>query len=90
MAPANTPETTPPTAAAGLREPARNESAPIPLLAQIEAGRERLSKAEQQVADYVLDHPDDIMHQSIAALAGNVGVSQPTVARFCLALGFTG
>jgi RpiR family carbohydrate utilization transcriptional regulator len=87
---ANTPETTPPTAAAGLLEPARNESAPIPLLAQIEAGRERLSKAEQQVADYVLDHPDDIMYQSIAALAGNVGVSQPTVARFCLALGFTG
>lgn len=73
------------------QEPARNESAPIPLLlTQIEAARERLSKAEQQVADYVLDHPNDIMNQSIGVLAGNIGVSQPTVARFCLALGFTG
>ncbi|MCB1776931.1 MAG: SIS domain-containing protein [Candidatus Competibacteraceae bacterium] len=62
----------------------------IPLLAQIDAARGRLSRAEQRVADYVLSHADDIMHQSIAALASSVGVSQPTVARFCLALGFTG
>lgn len=61
-----------------------------PLLAQIEAVRERLSKAEQRVADYVLSHPDTIMALSIAALAGAVGVSQPTVARFCMALGFSG
>lgn len=61
-----------------------------PLLAQIEAARERLSKAELRVADYVLSHPDTIMALSIAALAGAVGVSQPTVARFCMALGFSG
>jgi RpiR family carbohydrate utilization transcriptional regulator len=71
-------------------EPAASEREAVPLLAQIEAARERLSKAEQRVADYVLGHADDIMNLSIAALAGNVGVSQPTVARFCLALGFTG
>ena len=60
------------------------------LLAEIEAARERLSKAEQRVADYVLGHADDIMNLSIAALAGSIGVSQPTVARFCMALGFSG
>ena len=73
----------------------KNSSTPAqlgvaPLLAQIEAARERLSKAEQRVADYVLSHPDSIMALSIAALAGAVGVSQPTVARFCMALGFSG
>ncbi|MCP5421148.1 MAG: SIS domain-containing protein [Gammaproteobacteria bacterium] len=62
----------------------------VPLLDQITASRERFSRAEQRVADYVLDHPQEIMRQSIAALAGIVGVSQPTVARFCMALGFTG
>ncbi len=66
------------------------QAPPTTMLAQIEAARERLSKAEQRVADYVLGHADDIMNQSIAALAGNIGVSQPTVARFCMALGLTG
>ncbi len=66
------------------------EPGTVPLLTQIEAARERLSKAEHRVADYVLGHADGIMNLSIAALAGAVGVSQPTVARFCLALGFTG
>ena len=61
-----------------------------PLLAQIERTRERLSNAEQRVADYVLAHPDTIMHLSIAALATTAGVSQPTVARFCMALGLSG
>lgn len=74
---------------ARLAEP-NHQAPPTTMLAQIEAARERLSKAERRVADYVLGHADDIMHQSIAALAGSVGVSQPTVARFCLALGFTG
>jgi RpiR family carbohydrate utilization transcriptional regulator len=60
------------------------------MLANIEAAREQLSKAEQRVADYVLKYAPDIMHMSIAALAGAIGVSQPTVARFCLALGFSG
>ena len=79
-----------PISATDLRESTRVPAVSIPLLAQVEASRERLSKAEQQVADYVLAHPHDIMHQSIAVLAGSIGVSQPTVARFCLALGFTG
>lgn len=71
-------------------EPASTAADIVPLLSQIEAARERLSKAEQRVADYVLSHPDAIMNLSIAVLAGSVGVSQPTVARFCLALGFSG
>lgn len=83
-------ESVSPIPAADLQESTRDPSLSVPLLAQVEAARARLSKAEQQVADYVLAHPHDIMNQSIAVLAGNIGVSQPTVARFCLALGFTG
>ena len=73
-----------------LPEPVLDQRETVSLLAQIEAARERFSKAEQRVASYVLGHADEIMHLSIAALAGAVGVSQPTVARFCLALGFSG
>ncbi|HRC71808.1 MAG TPA: transcriptional regulator HexR [Candidatus Competibacter sp.] len=71
-------------------EPVPAQTETVPLLAQIGAARERFSKAERRVADYVLAHPDAIMNLSIAVLAGTVGVSQPTVARFCLALGFSG
>ena len=71
-------------------EPVPKERETVPLLAQIDGARERFSKAEQRVADYVLGHADEIINLSIAALAGAVGVSQPTVARFCLVLGFSG
>ena len=75
---------------ADLPEPVLDQRETVPLLAQIETARERFSKAEQRVASYVLGHADEIMNLSIATLAGAVGVSQPTVARFCLALGFSG
>ncbi len=90
MADFNDVQSTSPSTPASLPASAPTERGAVPLLAQIEAARERLSKAEQRVADYVLGHADEIMNLSIAALAGIVGVSQPTVARFCLGLGFTG
>ncbi|KAB2925434.1 MAG: SIS domain-containing protein [Candidatus Contendobacter sp.] len=90
MADFNDVQSTSPSTPASLPVSAPTERGAVPLLAQIEAARERLSKAEQRVADYVLGHADEIMNLSIAALAGIVGVSQPTVARFCLGLGFTG
>lgn len=61
-----------------------------PLLARIEASFQRLRKSEQAVADFVLGQPNDVLSISIAELAYRVGVSQPTVARFVGALGFSG
>ncbi len=60
------------------------------LLNRIEAMKSELRKSEQKVADVVLSSPNAVVKQSIAVLAGKVGVSEPTVIRFCRALGFDG
>ncbi|NMG76902.1 transcriptional regulator HexR [Aromatoleum diolicum] len=61
-----------------------------PLLERIEASFGDLRKSERAVADFVLAQPNEVLSISIAELAYRVGVSQPTVARFVNALGFTG
>ncbi|HEY9546205.1 MAG TPA: SIS domain-containing protein [Solimonas sp.] len=60
------------------------------LLARISASLDALRKSERAVADFVLAHPDQVLQLSIAELADHAGVSQPTVARFASALGFSG
>lgn len=52
--------------------------------------RHRLRKSEVKVADYVGTHAGDVIHCSISELADKVGVSEPTVIRFCRAIGFKG
>jgi RpiR family transcriptional regulator, carbohydrate utilization regulator len=49
-----------------------------------------LRNSEKKVALAVLDSPDTVIYQSISELAENAGVSEPTVLRFCRALGFRG
>lgn len=60
------------------------------LLARIQASLGELRKSERAVADFVLAQPNEVLGISIAELAYRVGVSQPTVARFVNALGFSG
>lgn len=73
-----------------VNTPTASETTGSPLLARIEASFDRLRKSEQAVADFVLGQPNDVLSISIAELAYRVGVSQPTVARFVGALGFSG
>ena len=61
-----------------------------PLLARIAASLAELRKSERAVAEWVLARPSEVLQLSIAELAQRVGVSQPTVARFAAALGFSG
>lgn len=60
------------------------------MLTRIRDIREALRKSERTVADFVLAQPNTVITLSIADLATTIGVSQPTVARFCHALGYTG
>lgn len=60
------------------------------LLTRIGAMKGELRKSESAVADFVLAQPSEVLNFSIAELAYRVGVSQPTVARFANALGFSG
>ena len=60
------------------------------LLQHLADSRDVLRKSELKVADYVLQHPADVMHSSMAELAAAVGVSEPTIVRFSRAIGCSG
>jgi DNA-binding MurR/RpiR family transcriptional regulator len=49
-----------------------------------------LSRSEAVVAEYILNHSDEVIKQSVSALADCCGVSEPTVIRACRTLGFSG
>ncbi len=62
----------------------------VNLLKLIAEAREDLRKSEQKVADFVLANPNDVIHMRIVDLAAEAEVSEPTVVRFCRALGHEG
>lgn len=76
------------------REP-RRKLVPLPtrsagVLTRARQNLEDLRNSEKKVAEYVLKAPDKVIYQSISELAENAGTSEPTVLRFCRALGFRG
>jgi len=60
------------------------------MINKIEALRADLRKSEKKVADLVLARPNTITSMSLADVARKAGVSQPTVLRFCRAVGCSG
>ena len=49
-----------------------------------------LRPSERRLADYVARHGASVIRLSMPELAERAGVSQPTIARFCAALGYDG
>lgn len=60
------------------------------LLDAIRTQLDTLSRSEQKVALAVLDNPALTLSENITALARSAQVSEPTVVRFCRALGYEG
>jgi len=60
------------------------------LLERLSGMRRRLSRSEMRVADVVLADPESVPRKTLAALAAEAGVSEPTVLRFCRSLGLDG
>lgn len=52
--------------------------------------RDSLSAAERRVADWVLAHPHKVVELPLAKIAAEIGVSDPTVVRFCRSAGSKG
>ncbi|MEI8189050.1 MAG: MurR/RpiR family transcriptional regulator [candidate division NC10 bacterium] len=59
-------------------------------LRAIQTHLDDLRNSEKKVAMVVLGSPDKVIYQSISELADNAETSEPTVLRFCRALGFRG
>ncbi len=60
------------------------------LLDAIQTHFEAFSKSEKRVAEQVLAHPQQALSENLTALAKNAAVSEPTVIRFCRAVGADG
>jgi FixJ family two-component response regulator len=59
-------------------------------LARIRSRLSTLATAERQVADWLLQHSEEVIHSSMAQIAQHCNVSDTTVLRFCRAAGFKG
>ncbi len=60
------------------------------LLTELRDNQTKRSKSARKLIDYILQNPEAVLSMPIATLAGAVGVSEPTVNRFCTALGLKG
>ena len=60
------------------------------MLTEIQSVASSLSPAERTVANWVLAHPRGVTEATIADVARETGVSEPTVVRFCRSIGARG
>ncbi len=49
-----------------------------------------VKEQEQKVAEYLLEHEDELLKLAVGEIAEGAGVSKATVVRFCKSLGFSG
>ncbi len=63
---------------------------PATLTQKISDAMLEMRKSERKVAEYVLTNPNNIIHMRIVDLASEAEVSEPTVVRFCRAIGCDG
>jgi RpiR family carbohydrate utilization transcriptional regulator len=60
------------------------------MLGEINQSLTRLSRAEKQVAEWVLAHPRTVAESTLAEVARAAGTSEPSVIRFCRRMGLSG
>lgn len=68
----------------------RNNTSSVHIQAKMASFRNSLSRMEQKVIDYILDHPNEVIYLSVAGLAEKAGTSDATVIRTCRKLGLDG
>ena len=73
-----------------LARPTADGRASGTLLDRVQAMVDTLRPSEQLVARFVMRPPAMVISVSFPEIAARAGVSQPTVARFCIAAGFSG
>jgi len=60
------------------------------IIRKINEHKDSLRKSERKVADYIIEYSADVITMRIVDLATKADVSEPTVIRFCRAVGFDG
>ena len=60
------------------------------LLREIKNALSSLRKSEIKVAEFILNKPSAIIELTTAQASNEIGISEPTLIRFCKAVGFSG
>jgi RpiR family carbohydrate utilization transcriptional regulator len=60
------------------------------VLARLRAMHEALTEAEQRVGQFIEQHPEEVVHLSVQALAQRIQVSEATIVRCCRSIGYRG
>jgi DNA-binding MurR/RpiR family transcriptional regulator len=63
---------------------------PQQCLSRIQSFYPEFSETEKKIADYILQFPEKMTHQSITQVADDIGVATSTIFRFCQRIGFKG
>ena len=61
-----------------------------PIIIKMQALRSMMTKSEQRVMDAIIANPHEVIYASVAELAAQSEVSDPTVVRMCKKLGLNG
>jgi DNA-binding MurR/RpiR family transcriptional regulator len=59
------------------------------VLEKIQKNEKKLSKSQKLVADFLIQNPEKVSYMTAAQIAMNVGVSETTVIRMAMSLGFS-
>ena len=62
----------------------------VPLLERVRAYSQKSSKGHRKIAEFILDNYVSASYMTASKLAQEVGVSESTVVRFAMNLGFEG
>ncbi len=68
----------------------QNNETPEDLLSRVQALLPSLSRAEAKIARKLLAEPKGFIRSSVRGIAADIGVSEPTVVRFCRTIGCDG
>jgi len=60
------------------------------LLHGIECSMDKLTNTEEEIANYIIEHPEEISQLSISQVASKLHISPATVTRFCQKISFSG
>src|SRR5947208_1357847 len=71
-----------------MNKPRTSDSGDI--LPRLESMMDSMTRSEVRIAKRILSAPDDFVRSSVRSVAADLGVSEPTILRFCRAIGCEG
>ena len=61
-----------------------------PVISKIVSMQQSLTVSENEIAQYVINHPDTVVTSTISTIARNTNTSEASINRFCKKIGFKG